>query len=64
MLGVEGEWCVDGRGVEVLGLGGRGRVGCRRAGVGVEVGRFHQNFKILPALICIAYLKEHAERRI
>ena len=46
------------------GVGGRGRVGCRRAGVGVEVGRFHQNFKILPALIFIAYLKEHAERRI
>ena len=27
MLGVEGEWGVDGRGV-----GGRGRVGCRWAG--------------------------------
>ena len=62
MLGVEGEWGVDGRGVGGRGLGGRGRVGCRRAGV--EVGRFHQNFKILPALIFIAYLKEHAERRI
>ena len=32
MLGVEGEWGVDGRGVGGRGVGGRGRVVCRRAG--------------------------------
>ena len=32
MLGVEGEWGVDGRGVGGRGVGGRGRVVCRWAG--------------------------------
>ena len=32
MLGVEGEWCVDGRGVGGRGVGGRRRVVCRWAG--------------------------------
>ena len=32
MLGVEGEWGVEGRGVGGRGVGGRGRVGCRWAG--------------------------------
>ena len=32
MLGVEGEWCVDGRGVWGRGVGGRGRVVCRWEG--------------------------------
>ena len=31
MLGVEGEWGVDGRGVGGRGVGGRGRVVCRWA---------------------------------
>ena len=32
MLGVEGEWGVDGRGVGGRGVGGRRRVVCRWAG--------------------------------
>ena len=32
MLGVEGEWGVEGRGVGGRGVGGRGRVVCRWAG--------------------------------